>query len=35
LRLKDGRPVVEIVHLYRGDYLITGKSSSSLRIGAP
>lgn len=35
LRMKDGRPVVEIVHLYRGDYLITGKSSSSLRIGAP
>jgi hypothetical protein len=27
LRLKDGRPVVESVHLYRGDYLIPGKSS--------
>jgi hypothetical protein len=35
LRLKDGRPFVENVHLYRGDYLIPGKSSSSLRIGAP
>jgi hypothetical protein len=34
LRLKDGRPIVESVHLYRGDYLIPGKSSSSLRIGA-
>jgi hypothetical protein len=34
LRLKDGQPVVESVHLYRGDYLIPGKSSSSLRIGA-
>lgn len=35
LRLKDGRPFVENVHLYRGDYLIPGKSSSSLRIGVP
>lgn len=35
LRSKDGRPVVESIHLYRGDYLILGKSSSSLRIGAP
>jgi hypothetical protein len=34
LRLKEGRPVIERVHLYRGDYLISGKSSSSLRIGA-
>lgn len=35
LRVKDGRPFVENVHLYRGDYLIPGKSSSSLRIGTP
>ena len=35
LRTKNGRPVVESIHLYRGDYLIPGKSSSSLRIGAP
>ncbi len=35
LRVKSGRPSVEDVHLYRGDYLIPGKSSSSLRIGVP
>jgi hypothetical protein len=35
LRLKDGHPTVESVHLYRGDYLISGKSSSSIRIGVP
>jgi len=35
LRLKEGHPVVEYVYLYRGDYLIPGKSSSSLNIGAP
>ena len=33
LRVKDGHPIVENVHLYRGDYLIPGKSSSSIRIG--
>lgn len=32
LRVKLGRPMVTIVHLFRGDYLIPGKSSSSLRI---
>lgn len=34
LRVKDGHPTVESVYLYRGDYLIPGKSSSSIRIGA-
>ncbi|WP_344693654.1 hypothetical protein [Sphingomonas cynarae] len=32
LRVVDGSPVVRPVHLYRGDYLIPGKSSTSLRI---
>lgn len=32
LRLRNGMPTVEIVHLYRGDYLIPGKASVSLRI---
>ena len=32
LRIRAGVPVIEAVHLYRGDYLIPGKSSSSLRI---
>ncbi len=32
LRIKEGAPVVETIHLYRGDFLIPGKSSSSLRI---
>jgi hypothetical protein len=32
LRVRAGIPVIEAVHLYRGDYLIPGKSSSSLRI---
>ena len=35
LRVKDGHPTVESVFLYRGDYLIPGKSSSSIRIGVP
>jgi hypothetical protein len=35
LRVKDGHPTVESVYLYRGDYLIPGKSSSSIRIGVP
>ena len=35
LRVKSGRPVVEPVHLYRGDYLIPGKASVSLRIEEP
>jgi len=33
LRVRAGKPVVDTVHLYRGDYLIPGKSSTSLRIG--
>ena len=32
LRTRSGRPEIEDVHLYRGDYLIPGKSSTSLRI---
>lgn len=32
LRVKSGRPVVEPVYLYRGDYLIPGKASVSLRV---
>lgn len=32
LRIMSGRPTVVAVHLYRGDYLIPGKSSSSIRI---
>jgi len=32
LRIQSGRPIVAKVHLYRGDYLIPGKSSTSLRI---
>jgi hypothetical protein len=32
LRTNEGRATVSIVHLYRGDYLIPGSSSSSLRI---
>ena len=32
LRISSGLPVVEPVHLYRGDYLIPGKASVSLRI---
>ena len=35
LRVRSGRPVVEPVHLYRGDYLIPGKASVSLRLGEP
>ena len=35
LRTKSGRPMVEPVHLYRGDYLIPGKGSVSLRIEEP
>lgn len=35
LRVKSGRPVVEPVHLYRGDYLIPGKASVSLRLEEP
>jgi hypothetical protein len=35
LRVKNGHPSVESVYLYRGDYLIPGKSSSSIRIGVP
>ena len=35
LRTDSGRPVVERIHLYRGDYLIPGKASVSLRIGNP
>ena len=32
LRLKNGVPVIEDVYLYRGDYLLAGKASSSLRV---
>ena len=32
LRVHSGMPVVEEVHLHRGDYLIPGKGSVSLRI---
>jgi len=32
LRFRSGAPTVSVVHLYRGDYLIPGKSSTSLRI---
>ena len=32
LASKDGHPVVRTEHLYRGDFLIPGKASSSLRI---
>ena len=35
LRTKSGLPVVEQVFLYRGDYLIPGKASVSLRIEDP
>ena len=34
LRVRSGTPVVEEIHLYRGDYLIPGKGSVSLRIEA-
>jgi hypothetical protein len=33
LRVSAGKPLVATVHLYRGDYLISGKSSTSLHIG--
>ncbi|MEO9491654.1 MAG: hypothetical protein ABJG86_06235 [Nitratireductor sp.] len=32
LSSKDGRPAIRTQHLYRGDFLIPGKGSSSLRI---
>lgn len=32
LRTKDNRPTIAEVRLYRGDYLIPGKSSTSLRV---
>lgn len=32
LRSRGGHPVIDTVHLYRGDYLIPGKASTSLRI---
>ncbi|GBR28771.1 hypothetical protein AA0473_1840 [Acetobacter orleanensis NRIC 0473] len=32
LRARGGHPVIDTVHLYRGDYLIPGKASTSLRI---
>jgi hypothetical protein len=32
LRVSAGKPFVATVHLYRGDYLISGKSSTSLHI---
>ena len=35
LRTDSGLPIVEPVYLYRGDYLIPGKASASLRIEDP
>ncbi len=35
LRTDSGHPVVEKIYLYRGDYLIPGKASVSLRIEDP
>ena len=35
LRLENGTPTLSDIHLYRGDYLIPGKSSTSLRIEGP
>ena len=35
LRTDSGMPVVTPIHLYRGDYLIPGKGSTSLRIEGP
>ena len=35
LRTQSGEPVIEQVFLYRGDYLIPGKASVSLRIEGP
>lgn len=35
LRTQSGQPVIEQVFLYRGDYLIPGKASVSLRIEDP
>lgn len=35
LRVQSGQPVIEQVFLYRGDYLIPGKASVSLRIEDP
>jgi hypothetical protein len=32
LKKQTGNPTVDVVHLYRGDFLIPGKSSSSIRI---
>ena len=35
LRVEEGTPVAKPIHLYRGDYLIPGKASVSLRIKEP
>jgi hypothetical protein len=35
LRSRGGKPAIEQVRLYRGDYLIPGKSSTSIRIEGP
>ena len=35
LRTDSGQPVVERIYLYRGDHLIPGKASVSLRIEDP
>ena len=32
LRIEDGEPMVKKIYLYRGDYLVEGKGSVSLRI---
>ena len=35
LRVEEGTPVAKPIHLYRGDYLIPGKASVSLRLKEP
>lgn len=32
LDIRDGRPAIRTIHIFRGDFLIPGKSSSSLKI---
>lgn len=35
LRVSAGSPSIQVVHLYRGDYLVEGKGSVSIRIERP
>jgi hypothetical protein len=36
VEVEQGRPVIRVIHLYRGDFLIPGKASASLRLeGTP